>query len=368
MKNRLEAINKKLKEKNLDAVIITNPFNIFYLTGFKGVSPTEREAILIVNPTNATLITARLYQIEAKNLESSKLKIKIANERNEINEFIKDSLAKVKNVGFEEHNLKFSEFIQFKKLLKAPPAGGKLTPTGHLIEDLRVIKTADEIKNIERAQIISQKALELVLKTLKIGQTEVEIAEKLASIIKSLGAGGLAFETIVASGQNSAKPHHITGHRRLTKNDTLLFDFGAKYQDYCADLSRTIFIGRALGEQAKFYHHVAKAQQKAIAKIKSGARASSAHKTALSHFKKHKLDESFTHSLGHGIGLEVHEKPSLSAKSKDVFREGMVFSVEPGLYFPAWGGIRIEDLVAIKNNKAQIIGKSAQFTQLALKA
>ena len=438
MQNRISKVKKLLIEKGLTGIIVTNPVNIFYLAGFRGVSPQEREAILIVTSTGATLITARLYQAEALKLASPSLMIKIADPRNEINEFIKDSLTHAKTVGFEEHDLKFSEFKEFKKILNetgqysssrrqevslktdsrhprpsvipakagiginssedqilnqvfdresqtesvqddsgkfSPPSGGsnnsrpirhKLIPIKHLVEDLRIIKSADEIKNIERAQLISQKAFEQIIKTIKIGQTEAEIAEKLAQIIKSLGAPSLAFDSIVASGPNSAKPHHVTSNRRLAINDTLLLDFGAKYKDYCADLSRTIFIGKATDQYRNIYIHVEKAQKLAIAKIKANAKASTTFKAAHDYFKNHKLDSYFLHSLGHGIGLEVHERPSVSKKSKDTLAEGMVFSVEPGLYFPAWGGVRIEDLVVIKNSKANILGKSSQFVEIKI--
>ncbi len=360
MQPRLKKLQAALKVKGLDGLIVTNPVNIFYLTGFRGVSPAEREAILIVNQYRSALITARLYQSEALQFKSKSLDVKIASERNEINKFIKDQLAKSKNVAFEEHDLKFSEFRQFKKLLK----GKKLVPLKHLVEDLRIIKTADEIKKIERAQTISQQAFSKIIKTVKVGQTEAEIAETLAKIIKSLGGQGLAFEPIIASGPNSALPHHVTSNRKIKAGEVLLFDFGAKYANYSADLSRTVFVGRAREEHAKIYHHVALAQQKAIAEIKHGIKAPRAHKTATSHFKKNNLEEYFLHSLGHGIGIEIHEKPSLSAKSKDILKEGMVFSVEPGLYFPDWGGVRIEDLVIIQNGQAKILGQSASFIEI----
>ena len=377
MKNRIRKIQKELHEKDLDGFIVTNPFNIFYLSTFRGVSPFEREAILVVTPGQSTLITARLYQQEAKKVVSSVLKIKIANERNEINQFVKEAISKVSptdlsaeahwaktkamaKVGFEQHDITFSEFKQFKKLLKDK----KLVPTKHLVEDLRLIKSPDEIKKIEKAQTITQSAFDEIIKTIKAGQTEEQISETLVKIIKSLGGQGLAFDPIIASGPNSAKPHHVTGDRRLSKNDVLLFDFGAKYKDYCADLSRTIFVGRVPDAKKNIYHHVQTSQNMAIAKIGTGVAAKRAHSYANSHFKKHKLNQFFLHSLGHGVGLEVHEKPSLSKKSKDTLREGMVFSVEPGLYFPAWGGVRIEDLVVIISGEAQILGKKSQFLQI----
>lgn len=364
MPDRFKNLQATLAAKRFDGFIVTNYHNIFYLTGFRGVSPTEREALLVVTRNDSTLITARLYQQEASKLSSRDLKVKIAAERNEINKFIQESIRgstpKSGAVSVEEHDIKYSEFKEFKKLLK----GKKLIPATNLIEDLRVIKTEDEIKNIERAQLISQKAFELVLKTIRVGQTEAGIAEKLAKIIKSLGGQGLAFDSIVASGPNNALPHHVTGARRLATGDILLVDFGAKFQNYCADLSRTVFIGKVPDLKRNIYAHVEKAQKLAIGKIKTNTKASIAYQAAHNYFKDSKLDSHFLHSLGHGIGLEVHEKPSLSPKSKDEFAEGMVFSVEPGLYFPGWGGIRIEDLVVIQNGKTRLLGKGAQFIEI----
>ncbi|OGD88431.1 hypothetical protein A2693_00415 [Candidatus Curtissbacteria bacterium RIFCSPHIGHO2_01_FULL_40_12] len=358
---RLKTFALKLKEYKLDGFIITNPVNIFYLCDFRGVSPTEREAILIF-AAGPTLVTARLYQNEAQLLASGDLKVKIIDERNQIFEYIKkifrvglptEALAKV---GFEEQNLTVAELSELKKTL--PKA--KFVPTKNLVEDLRVIKSDDEISRIEKAQIISQKAFGQLLKTLKTGQTETEIADRLAKIIKDLGGQGLAFESIVATGPNSAKPHHVTGHRRLTMNDTLLIDFGAKYQNYSADIARTIFIGKPKTEQENIYRLVKKAQKETIKSITHGIKASDAYYKAHTVFKNQKVHNYFLHGLGHGIGLEVHERPYLRSTINDQLLEGMIFSVEPGLYFPSWGGVRIEDLVTIKNGKAKVLGKLSE--------
>ena len=356
-----------INKKGLDGFIVTNPYNILYLTGFKGISPTERESILTFSKNSTTLITARLYQTEAQVLAGKSLKVKIAAERNEFDNFIKSTLRSSTIIGFEETDLKYSEFLKYKKLLS--PA--KLVSIKNLIEDQRIIKSGDEIKKIEKAQIITQEAFNQITDSLKIGESEEEIAHRLAGIIRTLDGEGLAFETIVASGPNSGKPHHVTGDRRLTKNDTLLFDFGAKYQNYCADFSRTVFIGRATDTQRNIYNHVLTAQKKALAIIEHGIKHHEPFKAANNHFRENKLDEYFTHSLGHGIGLEVHEAPylrsapvnqpstinkkSFSSKNQQL-TNGMVFSVEPGLYFD-WGGVRIEDLVTIKNGKSKVLGK-----------
>lgn len=350
-------LNKKiasfLKKKNLQGLIITNPHNIFYLSGFRGVSEIEREATLILNP-KPTLITARLYQAEAKKLASQNLKVEIVDERNKILEITKNLLKKLNRVGFEETDLKFSEHKDLKKALLIKT---KLVPVKHFIEDLRVIKSEEEIKKIEKAQIISQSAFDQIIKTIKVGISEEEIAEKLARIIKNLGGQGLAFESIIASGKNSALPHHKTGKKKIKNGEVLLFDFGAKYQDYCADLSRTIFIGKPKDQHLNIYNHVSLAQQKSINSIKHKVPAKNPHLTSYNHFKQNELHDFFIHGLGHGVGLEVHEKPHLRPKGKELLKEGMVFSVEPGLYFPSWGGVRIEDLITIKNGKAKVLGK-----------
>lgn len=384
MENRLKKFQKILQQNSLDGFIVTSPVNIFYLTGFKGLSPTEREAILIFNP-KAHLVTARLYQSEANKLKSPDLEIKIATERNEIFKFFEGLLSKNKRVGFEETSLTFLEHKQISTLLYSSNDSEKSTenssrtsssnnktrkhtqliPLRDLVETQRMIKSVDEIAKIEKAQIISQKAFAQVIKTLKVGQTEEEISQKLNAIMKSLGGQGLAFESIIASGPNAGIPHYFTGRRKIGKNEVLLFDFGAKYQDYCADLSRTIFVGKAKDEQKNIFYHVLAAQKAAISKISHGVKAFDAHELALTLFRDNNLHDYFIHGLGHGIGLEVHEKPSLRPKPslpskikqppEEILLENMVFSVEPGLYFP-WGGVRIEDLVTIKNGKAKVLG------------
>ena len=426
---RILDFQRKLKDNKLDGFIVTNPTNIFYLTGFKGVSPTERESVLVFCPT-PILITARLYQTEATKVKSRNLKVKIVDERDQIFEVALQLLSQThlrgvrahlgggkKEIekhprgvqrsnlahpggetrmglptvvrqgqaksGFEQDDLKFSEFQKFKTAFMSSSrtrgsdsgpsvlsSGSKdfrgndnritqleLIPTKNFVEDIRLIKTDDEIKRIEKAQIISQEAFEQLVKTIKTGQTEAEIAEKLTKIIKSIGADGLAFESIVASGQNSALPHYLTGKQKIKKGQVLLLDFGAKYQNYCADLSRTIFIGKPTEEMQNIYHHVLNAQKTAISKITHGIKASDAYHTANNVFKKKMLHQYFIHGLGHGVGLDIHENPYIRPTRNELLLENMVFSIEPGLYLP-WGGIRIEDLVVISQGRAKVLGKT----------
>ncbi|OGD87033.1 hypothetical protein A2870_01845 [Candidatus Curtissbacteria bacterium RIFCSPHIGHO2_01_FULL_41_11] len=349
--DNLKKVRELIRKNGLDGFLVTNPTNIYYLTGFKGLLSADREAYLVLAKAPA-FITARLYQSEAKAVRKNGLQIAIAKERNEMLKLAINKLQKCAKVGFEKNNLLFGEYEELKQGLLA-----KLTATENFIENLRVIKTEEEINKIEKAQIISQKAFKEILKTLKVGQTEAEIAHNLLSIIHSLGGEGLAFESIVASGPNSGRPHHKTGSRKISKGEILLLDFGARYQNYHADLSRTIFIGKANPEHKKIYHHVKNAQQKAIKKISHGIKSNMAFRAANDHFKGERLEKYFLHGLGHGIGLEIHEEPYLRPSRETTLQNNMVFSVEPGLYFP-WGGVRIEDLVVIKNGRAKVLGKT----------
>lgn len=359
MNNKFKNLKINLKDKNLDALIVTNPINIFYLTGFRGISQTERESTLIITK-QLNLIAPKLYQAEALKLAAPNLKVEIVAERDQLNKTYQKLLSKCTRIGFEESNLTYAEFKQLKKLMP----GKKFLPQKNLVEDLRLIKSDSEIANILKAQTLSQTAFEQLAKTIKPGQTEAEIAEKLEKIIKSLGGQSLAFESIVASGANSALPHYLTGKRKIKNGEFLLLDFGAKYKNYCADLSRTIFVGRAKDTHKNIYNHVENAQKNAIEKISNKIKASEVFHAANDIFKDQKLDDYFIHSLGHGVGLEVHEAPYIRASGvDDELLENMVFSVEPGLYLP-WGGVRIEDLVVIKNGKAKILGKKSEFIEL----
>lgn len=360
MNNITIALNILKKEK-ADALIVTNSINIFYLSGFSGVSPQEREAILIVNKVKpAILITARLYETEARKLKSTNLNVKIATERDQYEKFIENALKGSIRIGFESFDLKFAEYKKFKKYLAK---GAKFIPTKNLIENIRQIKSNQEIQNIKTAQLRTQAVFNNLIKTIKVGQTEQGIKDMLEKIAKSKSQEPLAFDPIVASGPNSALPHHKISNRKIKKGDALLFDFGVKHKSYCADFSRTVFIGKSSDIQRNIFTLVLNAQQTTIGNIKPNTKAKKTFEITHNIFKKSHVDSHFIHSLGHGIGLAVHEKPSLGAKSKDTLEPGMVFSVEPGLYFP-WGGVRIEDLVVMGSKYPKQLGEKSSYIEI----
>ncbi len=344
--DRLTRVRQTIIKQELDGILISSVSNITYLTGFANFSKDEREAYLLIGKDFQYVITDGRYS-EAVKREVPHLTLFERNHKTKIEDLLKSLKQKIQTVGIEGNNLSFLEYKFFKKHIK------KLK---HIhLEIHRSIKTEDEIGKIEQAAKLGDLAFEYILKKIKPGVTEKEIAFELEFFIKKNGAD-LSFPSIVAFGKNSSVPHHQTGDKRLTINDKLiLIDFGVRFENYCSDMTRTIFFGKPTEQQKKIYETVLKAQQKAVDAIRSGER-----KTA----KLHKIADEYIrscgfsaipHSLGHGIGLKVHEHPSLTLKSKEILKEGMVFSIEPGIYIPGLVGVRIEDLYVLKDNQLRQI-------------
>ena len=233
-------------------------------------------------------------------------------------------------------------------------------------DSLRIIKTNNEIKKIKKACRLGDKTFDYILKKIKFGVTEKEIAFEIEFFIKKSG-GDISFRPIVAFGENSAVPHHQATNNKLTNNQIVLLDFGVKLNNYCSDMSRTIFFGSAEEEFKKMYDAVLQAQdlaiqqfsKKTIKQLEKGIKASEIDKIARDHITS-KGYKTIPHSVGHGIGIEVHEAPHLSPNSKDILKEGMVFSIEPGIYIPGFGGVRIEDLVVLEKTGVRLITRSSR--------
>ena len=327
-KKRIRLLQEKLKEKNLEAVLVSDAANISYLSGFTNFSETEREAYILIGQDFAYIITDGRYT-EVVKKEVSHLTLFERGHKNPTKNLFKKH--QVKSLGIEENNLTVSEYKSLKKHFKK---------IKHF-EISRSIKTEEEISKIEKACKIGDLAFEYILKKLKVGVSEKQIADELENFIKGKGAM-LSFSSIVAFGKNSAVPHHHTGNTLLKENEFALLDFGVRFENYCSDMTRTVFFGKPNEKQKKIYKTVLEAQQKAVRVIEQGERQ------AAKIFKAAGIE--IPHSLGHGIGLQVHEHPSLSPKSKDVLKEGMVFSIEPGIYIPDFGGVRVEDLFVLEDN------------------
>ncbi len=335
MTHRIQALQKQLKAKKLSALLVTNPFNIRYLCGFVGTNGS-----LLVTPTKHTLITDARYFVTAK-----KAKVPYYDQA----KGLKGLMGKLKTVGFEEADMTVARLRAYKKALP----GSKWQATAGVVEGLRLIKDASEIRLIKKAAKIACESLGQLEKKLKPGLSEDDIEWELLKIARSLGADGFSFPPIITFGKDTADIHHQKGSNKLKAGEMVLIDFGIVYQGYITDMTRVFFLGKALSFRAesrneqKFYSIVLEANQKAIAAVKVGATFSEVDKVARDVIEKAGYGKYFTHSTGHGTGLEVHEAPTVSARSKTRIQPGMVFTIEPGIYIDGQGGVRIEDMVHV---------------------
>lgn len=345
---RIKKIKQKLAKKKINAVLISDTVNITYLTGYSNFSKEEREAYVLIGKDFQYIITDGRYS-EAVKREVPHFQLFERGNQKSIKDLFKKH--EVKKIGIEENNFTVSEYKFFKKHFKN---------IKHF-EIPRSIKTKEEISKIEKACHLGDLAFEYIIERLKPGVSEKEIAFELEFFVKKNGAD-LSFPSIVAFGKNSSVPHHHTSDKRLTIYDKLiLLDFGVKFDNYCSDMTRTVFLGKPNDKQKRIYNIVLEAQQKVVAAIAAGELKTARLFELANEYIKSKGFPSIPHSLGHGIGLEVHEHPSLSPKSKDILKKGMVFSIEPGVYIPDFGGVRIEDLFVLEDNGLRQITHSSKY-------
>jgi Xaa-Pro aminopeptidase len=319
--------------------LITHSTNLRYLIGFTGSS-----GFLLINKDKAFFFTDFRYREIAQKLEKSKTRIPFQFIEME-EDFMKD-LKKVagrhSEIQFESAHLTVDQLQSWKKRLKkASGKTHKWAPIKNTIEDKRLIKDKDEIKLMKQSQKINAKTLSRVKNLLKPGVTELQIAWQIKAIGHELGAEDISFEPIVGFGPHSAIPHHQNTSKKLKKSDIVLIDMGMKYKGYCSDMTRTMLPKKPTSRQINVYKKVLDAQLAAIKALKAGVKTATLDKIARQTMGEDA--QHFGHSLGHGIGLDVHESPGLSSRSKDTLQAGMVVTVEPGIYLPGEFGVRIED-------------------------
>ena len=350
-KSRIKKVQDKLKEKNIGAFLITNLSNIFYLTGLKECPGDDKVFLMVVSKNNFRVIVPQLYQSEAERAIAKKNVVILKGKSSLFKEALK-ILKKYHKIGFEKEDLKYSEYDALKKNLK----GKKLIPVSKFIEDFRKIKDREEIKRIKKAAEITDKTFYRILKIIKPGLTEKFIQRKIIEIIENLGAERVAFEPVVSSGKGSAEPHYLASNKKIKNNDILLIDMGVRYEGYDSDFTRTVFVGKASQRFKKLYNIVLETQKMAIKKCKVGYPIKKLYQDSVSSFEKYKEDKYFIHSLGHGVGVDIHEFPIIGIKDQGKFENGMVFAIEPGLYHKNFGGIRIEDL-CLMNGSCEALSK-----------
>ena len=337
MNPEIKQLRDKLKGLKLDGMIVSNPISIKYLTGL------DAEGVLLIDPKENVFITDSRYIEQVNNLLTIDSEI-IAYDSKNMNKYDYESFFNMcENVGFEE---KYATYEAYKNYLQTFKVN--LVETEGIIESQRIVKEDYEIEKIKKACEITDKAFEYIIKNIKKGMTEKQVAFELNNYMLENGADALAFDTIVASGPNSSMPHAVPTNRVIENNDIILFDFGAKYQGYCSDLSRTVFVGKIDEEIEKVYDFVLDEQNKIISNFKEGTNFKTIIKNRELDYKLEGYE--LMHSFGHGVGLEIHETPTLNAKVDNLLKRNSVIAIEPGVYFPGKFGIRIEDTCLVERN------------------
>lgn len=355
MKEKLRNI---IETKNIDAILITDPYNLRYYTGFRG-----GEGIAVVTRSNAYLITdSRYTEAATKESDFDVIEFNIKNPMKNILNDIIDKNA-IKAIGFEDLSISYDGYRKYKEIFENAenPSGEnirKMLPLGNELLVPRQIKTAKEIELLRTAEHIGDMAFEDILGLLKPGMTELEVAAEIEYSMKKHGAEGLSFDTIAASGKNSSMPHAIPSEKKLENGDFLTMDFGCIYKGYCSDMTRTVCIGKASDEQKRIYNIVLSAQLSVLENLKPGMICKDVDRIARDYITAQGYGDYFGHGLGHGVGLYIHESPAFNTRDTTIVKPGMIETDEPGIYLPDKFGVRIEDMILITEDGCESLAKS----------
>jgi Xaa-Pro aminopeptidase len=355
--NRLEKLRHLLAEKEIDAIFISQPENRYYLSGFWGSAGS-----LLISQKDAILATDFRYVEQAKIQAPDFSIFRITGE---VGEWFPKLIADLTlgKLGFEAGHVTFELYRKLTTALSEKQSALKLIPQEGLVESLRIIKEAEEIELIARAAAIGDKAFERIESVIRPGMTEKQAAWEIEKFLREHDSQSMSFDIIVAAGANAALPHHHPSDQPIREGESIVMDFGARVAGYTSDLTRTICLGSPDDKFKKVYDIVLGAQLAAIAIIKDGMTGKEADSLARTVIKETGYDEYFGHGLGHGVGLQTHEAPRLSYLSSDVLKSNMVFSIEPGIYLPGWGGVRIEDLVVLEGGKVRVISQARKVAK-----
>ena len=328
MNKRLNQLKEYIKNSGLDALLITDTKNMRYLSGYTG------EGYMLVSPSQCSIVTDFRYTYQAS-LQTKDILIIDSAGFNP-----KDAFGSYTAVGYENESIGHKSYLAFGEIFP------KLVPIGNELLKMRSVKDEEEIKSIRIAESIGDKAFTHILPFIKPGVSERDIALEIEFFMRKNGAEALSFDTIVATGAHGAMAHAQPDNRKISNGDFVVMDFGCVYNGYSSDMTRTVCAGKATAEMKKIYNTVLDAQLSSLQMIKPGVSARDVHKNAQDIIDKD-YPGKFGHSLGHGVGLDIHEMPNLSLKSEFVLTEGNVVTVEPGIYINGFCGVRIEDLVVV---------------------
>lgn len=344
LKKRL--FRKKFLKSGIDGFLITDLINVRYLSGFTGSS-----GFIVITKSDSIFATDFRYEEQAKaEVKGFKFRFQRTERSNEIKKIAEDN--GIKKLGFEDHNVSYAFF---KKLLRK---GIRVKAVAGSVESLRLIKSDEEMSCIITAVRRAENAFRKLQPSIKPGITELKLALKFEGLLKKEGCKKLPFEVIVASGSMSALPHAKPSNKIIKKGDLIVFDWGGECNGYYSDMTRTVLLkGGDTTKQKELYYTVLEAQSRAIKAVSAGIKSSAVDRAARSYIREKGYGEKFGHGTGHGVGLAVHERPYISWKSSDIIGQSMVFTVEPGIYLPGFGGVRIEDMVAVSKNGAERLTK-----------
>ena len=354
MNTRLERLRQCLVEKAYDAILVSQPENRRYLSGFTGSA-----GYLVIGKQQALLYTDFRYTEQA-GLQAPAFEVRQLN--GGMGTWLPGVTQELeaKKLAFDANHVTYAVYQALTTAIAG--TGVDLVPDSETVEILRAVKEPAEVEAIHRAQDLTGDAYEHVHRLMRPGMTERQVAWELEKYIREHGGEGLAFETIVAAGPNAARPHHHPGDTVIREGEPVVLDFGAKLDGYCADMTRTVCLGKQDDQFKRVYDLVLAAQLTAESLIKAGITGEEADGYARKVITDAGHGDHFGHSLGHGIGLYVHEYPRVAQRAQNILQDGMVFSNEPGVYITGWGGVRIEDLLVLENGKPRNLTKASKLS------
>ena len=356
IKDRLAKLRPELLKKEVDAILVSQAKNRYYLSGFDG-----SDGYLIITAKDSIIATDFRYVEQVKRQSPDYKLFEITGKMSDWFPKLIDGLD-IRRMGFESSATSFAQYLQISEIISARKILLEMVPLENVVENLRSIKEPEEIAYIRKAAEIGDRAFEYVTDRLKIGMTEKEIAWALEKYMREAGSQSIPFEVIVGAGPNGALPHAQPSDRPIAAHEPIVIDMGANFGGYSSDLTRTICLGKPDNIFIKIYGIVQKAQEAAINGIHEGMSGIHADSLARDIIKEAGYNDMFGHGLGHGVGLATHDPaPRLSYLSNDILANGMVFSIEPGIYLPEWGGVRIEDLAMLENGKVRLLSHAKKM-------
>lgn len=362
--DKIKLVQSRLRRKKIDAILISQPENRFYLSGFTALDHNISESsgyLLIPVAGSPLLLTDFRYKLQAEQ-ETDQFDVNLYPRG--LFSLLKRLLPKlgVRRLAFESHYSLYNKVLSLEKICHV--AHIQLVPLENFIERLRIIKDKQEIDAIRQAVLLNEQVFKQIYPTLRPDDNEIDVARRLENAMLELGAERPSFDTIVASGPNGAKPHAVPGKNQISTGQPIIIDMGLVLNSYCSDMTRTVVLGTPSPRTVEIFRIVRKAQLSGIKALRPGAVCRDVDAAARSIITSEGFGSNFGHSLGHGVGIAVHESPRLGPRSFKKLRSGMVVTIEPGIYIPQWGGVRLENMAVITDSGHEIFNQDSTFLDI----